>query len=124
MTKIITKGYSYCLLAISMVSLIGLLGAGHGISDGDFLQMKFTVEIAIFFFTGLSILNRNLTTDTFTIILLVLTQVSFIDIYVELSNEELNNDDFSIGITVLTITMTILTLYMIYGIIKNIRATQ
>jgi hypothetical protein len=119
MNKFITKGYSYSLLAISLVSLIGLLGAGHGISSGDFLQMKFAFEIAVFFFTGLSMLNRNLINDTMTIILLVLTQLSLIDIYIDLSQE-----DFGIGITTLIIIMTFLTLYMIYGIIRSIRATR
>ena len=119
MIKIITIGYSYTLLTLSVISVLGLLATGHQISLRDSGQIKLILEAIVFLFTGFSILKRHLTKDTLTIILLILTQISFVDIYLELSHEH-----GAAGIMTLIIILMLLNLYMIYGTIKNIRTTR
>jgi len=110
-----TKIYSYTLITLSVISILGLLATGHQISLEDFGQIKLILEAIVFLFTGFSLLKRHLTKDTLTIILLIVTQISLVDIYLELSHEH-----GTVVITTLIIIIALLNLYMIYGIIKNI----
>jgi hypothetical protein len=118
MIKTIRTGYAYTLLTLSVISILVLLATGHQISLSDRGQLKLILEATVFLLTGFAILKRHLTGNVLAIILLVLTELSLVDIYLELSNEH-----GAAGITTLIIVMALLNLYLIYEIIKNKKTT-
>jgi hypothetical protein len=115
MTNIITTGYSYSLLVLSVISILGLVATGHNISLHDTGQIKFIVEAIIFLLTGFALLNRKPNTDIVILILLALTALSLIDIYLEIIHE-----GNSIGLTALLLILVALTLYQIFNRIKSL----
>jgi hypothetical protein len=116
MTKIITTGYSYSLLTLSVISILGLLTTGHSISLGDSGQIKFIGEAIIFLLTGLSLLNKKPSSDIAILILLTLTALSLTDIFLEITQE--NN---SVGLTVLFLILAGLTLYQGFDRFKSLK---
>jgi len=112
MNKLLRAGFSFILFALSIISILGLLATGHQISIGDFAQVKLILEAIILILTGVMLLKRQ-STNIVIIILLVLTQISLTDIYLEIIRE-----DNSMGITILFITITGLTIYHAWGQIK------
>jgi hypothetical protein len=111
----IKKVYSYSLIGLSLVSLLGLLATGHEISI-ESGQLILFFEIAVYFLTGLTILRKGEPSKTLIIILLTLTQIGLIEMYTEIIKEF-----FSIGITSIFIILTALTLFII---LKEYRTTN
>jgi hypothetical protein len=108
------RGYAFSLLTLSFISVVGLLATGHQISFGDFVQLKFILEAGLFFLTGFSMLRNQLGASL--IVLLILTQLSLTDIYVDVIRES-----SSIGITFLFIVVTGLTIFHIWDRVKVLR---
>jgi hypothetical protein len=109
----IKKIYSYSLIGLSIVSLLGLLATGHEISIE---QMLLFFEIAIYFLAGVTILRRHEASKTLILILLTLTQIALIEMYIEIIREF-----FSISITSIFIILTALTLYIM---LKEFKTTK
>jgi hypothetical protein len=113
MTRKITTGYACSLLGLSFLLMLLLLATGHQISLEDNSQIKLIVEAVIFSLTGITILKRKPSSYIIAITLLILTQLSLVDIYTELSQDEIN-----FVIAVLLLILSGLTLYEIFKCIK------
>ena len=109
-------GYSCFLLILSFISIVGLLATGHQISISDIAQIKFIGEAVIFLLTGITMIKRQAFSYIVVIILLVLTQVSLIDIY-----RELSQDEGAFFITTVFTVLTGLTLFLVFKHIKIVK---
>lgn len=106
-----TNIYSYSLIALSVISILGLLATGHSISS---VEIKFIVETVIFFTTGVVLVSKKSKGDVIVIILLILTTLSLIDIYIDIMQE-----DKSVELTVIFLALLSMTLYQGFICIKR-----
>jgi hypothetical protein len=106
--------HGIAILLVSFYWLFLFLASGHGLNFKDFAQVKLIIEIVIFFSAAVTIFfkKRNfLFGDLMLIVLLILVQLSFIDIYMEISEKPV------IFLTVFFL-LFISNLFLIYSQIK------
>jgi len=119
--NIVINVHAIGLLLLSLYFLFLFLVSGHRLNFKDIAQVKLLLEVVIYFLTAVALFFRRrnfLFGDVVLIVLLVLVQVSFIDIYIEISDVDYIDGSLVILYLILFV-LFVSNLFLIYSQIKT-----
>jgi hypothetical protein len=117
---IIERFHSISLIVVSIIFLFLFLASGHGLNFEDSTQLKSLFETIVFFLSGISLfpsLQKESSGYGLVLILLILVQVSLVDLFFEFFKEERNS---SIPILLFfNLLISMINLFLIYSFFKK-----
>jgi len=121
--KVVISIHAVVLILVSFYLLVLLLASGHKLNFNDFSQLKLLSEILIFFFAGVALYFDKkwlFVGKTTHIVLLILVQLSFIDLMFAVSDVEYG-DEKPVLIFMVFGLVFISNLFLIYKYFKQPR---